>query len=45
LEEVEEEGDAIGRPTVSTNLEPWDLSETEPAIRLYTSADMRLPNT
>jgi hypothetical protein len=33
LEEAEEEGGLIGRPTVSTNLDPWDLSYTEPPTR------------
>jgi hypothetical protein len=31
--EAEEEGDPIGRPAVSTNLEPWDLSDAEPPTR------------
>jgi hypothetical protein len=26
----EEDENTIGRPIVSTNLDPWDLSETEP---------------
>ena len=30
LEESEEEGDPIRRPTVSTNLDLWDLSDIEP---------------
>jgi hypothetical protein len=31
MEEAEEEGNPIGRPAVSTNLEPWDLSATNKA--------------
>ena len=30
MEEDEEEGDPIGSPAVSTNLEPQDLPDTEP---------------
>ena len=41
LEETEEEGNPIGRPAVSTNLDPWDLSDTEPPTRQHTLADMR----
>jgi hypothetical protein len=33
LEEDEEEGDPIGRTAVSTNLDPWDLSDTESPTR------------
>jgi len=29
MEEAEEEGDPIRRPEVSTNLDLWDLSDTE----------------
>jgi hypothetical protein len=39
LEEVEE-GDPIGRPAVSTNLNPWDLSDTEPPARQHTWTDL-----
>ena len=31
----------MGRPTVSTDLEPRDLSDTETPTRQYTPADMR----
>lgn len=31
----------MGRPAVSTDLEPRDLSDTEPPTRQYTQADMR----
>ena len=41
LKEAEEEGDSIGRPAVSTNLDPQDLSDTEPPTRQHTPADMR----
>jgi hypothetical protein len=30
LEVAKEDGDPIGRPAVSTNLDPWVLSDTEP---------------
>jgi hypothetical protein len=33
LKEVVEMGDPIGRPAVSTNLDPRDLSATEPPTR------------
>jgi len=48
LKEAEEEGNPIGRPAVSTNLELWDLSDTEPttsyrswfeAPNIYTAED------
>ena len=28
-EKAEEEGNPIGRPSISTNLEPWELPDTE----------------
>ena len=43
LEEAEEEGDPIGRPVVSTNLDSHDLSDTEPPPRQHTPVDMRPP--
>ena len=43
LQEAEEEGDPIGRPTISTNLEPWDLSDTEQPTRQHMPVDMRSP--
>jgi hypothetical protein len=43
LKEAKEEGDSIGRPAVSTNLDPQDLSDTEPPTRQHTPAEMRLP--
>ena len=39
-ERLEEEGDPIGRPAVSNNSDPWDLSDTEPPTRQHTPADM-----
>ena len=33
IEELEKEGDLIGRPAVLTNLGPQDLSDTEPQTR------------
>jgi hypothetical protein len=43
LEEAEEEGDPVGGPTVSTNLDPRDLSDTMPPTIQHTAADMRPP--
>jgi|UPI0000F49788 hypothetical protein len=42
LKETEVDGDPIGRPAVSTNLDPRDLSDTEPPTRQHTPDDMRL---
>ena len=38
LEEAEEESDPIGRPAVSTNLDPWELPETKPPTKEHTWA-------
>jgi hypothetical protein len=38
LEKVEEEGNPIGRAAVSTNLNPWHLSDTEPSTRQHTTS-------
>jgi hypothetical protein len=35
MEEVEEEGNPIRRPSIFANLNPQDLSDTEPPTRLY----------
>jgi hypothetical protein len=43
LEEAEEEGNPIGRPAVSANLDPRDCSDTEPPTRQHIPADMRPP--
>jgi hypothetical protein len=36
-----EEGDTVGIPGVSTNLDPGDLSDTGTPTRQHTPADMR----
>lgn len=41
IEAVEGEGDPIGRPTISTNLEPREHPETEPPTRQATWADLK----
>jgi hypothetical protein len=41
LKEAEEEGDPVGRPAVSINLELQDLSHIGPQTRQHASADMR----
>jgi hypothetical protein len=33
IEGTEWGGNFTGRPTVSTNLDPWELSETEPSTK------------
>jgi len=33
LEETEEKGDSVGGPAVSTNMDTWNLLDTEPPIR------------
>jgi hypothetical protein len=40
LEEAKEEGDPVERPAVSINMDPWDLSDTEPPTRQHIPADM-----
>jgi hypothetical protein len=46
LEEAEEEGDPVGGPAVSINLDPWDLSDTGTPTRQHTPADdNEAPNT
>jgi hypothetical protein len=32
---------STGRPTESTNLDPWELSESEPPTKEHTWAEMR----
>jgi hypothetical protein len=39
--EEAEQGNSIGKPAVSTNLDHWDLSDTEPPTRQHTLNDMR----
>jgi hypothetical protein len=41
LEEAEEEGSPMGRQPVSTDLNPRDLSDTDPPTRQHTPANMR----
>jgi hypothetical protein len=36
MEEVEKEGSPIEGPAVSTNLNPWEVPETEPQTRQHT---------
>ena len=36
IEGAEGDGNPIGRPTVSTNLDPWELPETEPPTKEHT---------
>jgi hypothetical protein len=43
IEEAEEEGDPVGRPAVSTNLDLQDLSDTGIPTRQYTPTDMNPP--
>jgi hypothetical protein len=43
LKEAEEKGEPVGRPAVSINLDPRDLSNTRPPNRQHASADMRPP--
>ena len=41
IEETEGDGDPIGRPTVSTNLDPWELPETKPPTKEQTWSSSR----
>jgi hypothetical protein len=43
MEEGKEEGDTVGGPAVSINLDPCDLSDIGPPTRKHTPADMRPP--
>jgi hypothetical protein len=43
LEEAEEEGDPLGGPAVSINLDLQDLSHTKPPTRQHTKANLRPP--
>jgi hypothetical protein len=42
MEEAEEAGNPIGRVVVSTNPDPWDLSDTKSTSRQLTGAVLRL---
>ena len=41
LEPAVEEGDPVGGPSISINLDPCDLSDTATPNRQHTPADMR----
>jgi hypothetical protein len=43
LEEIEEDGDPVGAPAISINLDPQGLSDTGPPTGHHTPADMRPP--
>ena len=45
MEIPEEKSNLRGRPAVSTNLDPWDLLDTEPPTRQHTPTDMRPQHT
>ena len=38
IQETEGDCNPIGRPTVSTNLDPWELPETKPPTKEHTWA-------
>jgi hypothetical protein len=38
IEGADENVGTIGRPTLSTNLEPWELPETKPPFKEHTRA-------
>jgi hypothetical protein len=38
IESVQGDGNSTGRPKVLTNLNPWEIPETEPAIKEHTRA-------
>ena len=40
-EGTEGDGNPTGRTTVSTNLDPWELPETEPPTKEHTQAGLR----
>ena len=41
IEGAEGDGNPIGRPTVSANLDPWELPETKPPTKEHTWAGPR----
>ena len=43
IEGPKEYRDSTGRPTESTNLDPWGLLETEPPTKEHTQAGLRAP--
>jgi hypothetical protein len=44
IEVLEGDKNSIGRPTESTNLDPWGLSETEPPTKEHTLVGLRPQN-
>ena len=42
-EGMEEDSNPIGRPTVSKNMDPWELPVTEPPTKEHTLAGPRPP--
>ena len=38
-----EDKDSIGRPTISSNLDPWELPETQPPTKEQAQAGPRPP--
>ena len=45
IEGPQEDSDSTGRPTKSTNLDPWGLPETEPPTKKQAWAGPRPPHT
>jgi len=41
IEGPERDGNPTGRPKESTNLDPWEVSESEPPTKEHTGARMR----
>ena len=41
LKELKVDGNPTGRPTLSTNLDPWKLPETKLPIKEHTQAGLR----
>jgi hypothetical protein len=41
IEGAERDGNPVGKPTVSTNLDPWELPETDPPTKELTQAGLR----
>ena len=41
IEGTREVKDTTGKPTESTNLDPWELPETEPPTKEHTQAGLR----
>ena len=45
IEGTEGDGNPVGRPTMSTNLDSWELAKTEPPIKKHTWAGTRSSGT